>query len=208
MKKSVFTNVSILLVAIATFGTITLSGITASAQAPAYQETEQSAPPARRARVGDINPAEKDRYRTRFESKNSTIFAFGPAFSNNVNTSKTLYSAAFGYEWEVGAQNAILAQLDGSFGDSTGYIDGIIGAKYYFSDEDVSPFIKAGFGFGTAKGAGLDAVGGFAGMIGAGVTVFRTSTTHLELGAAYSGLFASNAQGNPNVTSVTLGILF
>jgi hypothetical protein len=162
----------------------------------------------RRPRVGEIDPSEKDKYRTRYEAKNSTVFSFGPGFSNNLNSSKTLYSVGFGYEWEVGSQNAVIAQLNGSFGESTAYIDGIIGGKYYFSDEDFSPFAKAGFGFGTSKGQDLDNIGGFAGMLGAGATVFRTSSTHLELGITYSTLFAKNALGNPNVTAITLGILF
>jgi hypothetical protein len=174
--------------------------------------TNSSAPAAprdtRRPRVGEIDAAQKDRYRTRYESKNSTVFSFGPGFANNLNQSKALYSLGFGYEWEVGAQNAVLAQVNGSFGDSTAYVDGIIGGKYYFSDEDISPFAKAGFGFGSAKGQDLSTVGGFAGMVGVGATVFRTSSTHLEVGATYSTLFASNAQGNPSVTSLTLGILF
>lgn len=191
-----------------------LLGSSASFAAPT-DEVSPSAPTGptaprevRRPRVGEIDPSEAGRYRTRYESKNSTQFSFGPGFSNNLNSSKTLYALGLGYEWEVGAQNAVIAQLDGAFGDSTAFVDGIIGGKYYFSDEDISPFAKAGFGFGTAKGADLSTVGGFAGSIGVGATVFRTSTTHLEIGATYTTLFASNAQGNPSVTSITLGILF
>jgi hypothetical protein len=192
------------------FSAVLVAILTVSSVATFAQDTppEATPPTVRKPRVGQIDASEKDRYRTRFESKNSTVFSFGPAFANNLNSSKTLYALGFGYEWEVGAQNAVVAEVDGAFGDSTAYLDGIIGGKYYFSDEDLSPFLKAGFGFGSAKGSNLDAVGGFAATLGVGATMFRTSTTHLEVGAAYTTLFASNAQGNPSVTSVTLGILF
>jgi hypothetical protein len=192
-----------------TFVTLpTLAQTTGQGETPITDPTLEQPRTTRRPRVGQIDASEKEKFRTRYESKNSTVFSFGPGFGSNLGNSKTLYAVGFGYEWEVGAQNAIIAQLTGAFGDSTAYIDGLIGGKYYFTDEDIAPFVKAGFGFGSGKGPGLDAVGGFAGMVGAGVTVFRTSTTHLEIGATYANLFASNSQGSPGLGTITLGILF
>lgn len=157
-------------------------------------------------RVGNIDPSERDKYRTRFEAKNSRTFSIGPAFASNMNSSDMLYNFGLGYEWEVESKTAVLAQATGAFGSSTTFIAGIIGGKYYFSDTNVSPMIKAGFGFGAAKGRDLDAASGFSGNIGAGMTFFRTSTVHLEGSADYWVIFNKNSEGAPGIGALSLSI--
>lgn len=172
----------------------------------------QGAPEATRApagkRVGQIRQDEREKYRTRYEAKNSTTFSFGPSTAMNLNNSNMIYSAGLGYEWEAGAQGAIYAALDGHFGSSTTFVDGMVGGKYFFTAEDVSPFVRGGFGMGSASGSDLESKAGFAGQIGAGVTFFRTSSVHLEVGATYTALFVSNEKGTPSVGSLQLSILF
>lgn len=159
-------------------------------------------------RVGEINPNEKEKFKIRYETKNSSTFSLGPGFASNLNNSTTLYDLAVGYEWEAGSQGAVLVEANGAFGSSTTFLDGIIGGKYFFSEGDISPVIKGGFGLGASHGSGLDDTGGFMGMAGAGVTMFRTSTVHLEILASYYTIFKSNANGNPGLTSITLGLLY
>jgi hypothetical protein len=167
-----------------------------------------SAPAALAQKVGEIDASQKDKFKTRYEAKNSTVFGFGPGFGTNLNTTGMLYALTFGYEWEVGANAAVLAQLGGVFGSSAAYTDLNIGAKYYFLDTDISPFVKGGLGFGAAKGSDLDSAAGFGGIVGAGMTLFRTSSVHLDVSANYSTLFATNQKGAPGVGSLQLQISF
>lgn len=160
------------------------------------------------ARVGEINPAEKEKYKTRFEAKNSSVFGFGPSFGAALNTDGMLYGFTYGYEWEVGSNGAVTAHLGGYFGGGASYIDGIIGAKYFFSDADISPFVQGGLGMAAAKGNEIDSCGGFAGEAGLGLVMFRTSTVHLEVLASYRTVFARNDKGTPGVGNLALQILY
>lgn len=159
-------------------------------------------------RVGNIDPDDKAKFSTRYESKNSRTFFFGPAVGSNLNTTDMLYYLGGGYDWEVGSQGAVTAQLNSTFGGGAAFLSALIGGKYFLSDTDLSPMIRAGFGFGVADGKNLDARGGFAGSLGAGLKFFRTSTVHLEIAVDHTFLFAQNQEGTPGVSSVTLAIFF
>lgn len=174
-------------------------------------QVEESAPPPApvKKRVGNIDPSEKDRFRTRFEAKDSRYFAFGPGFGSNLNNSQTLYSFTHGYEWELGAQGALVSELFGVFGESTAFGDLSMGGKYFFSDEDMSPFVKGTFGMGMASIKDADSITGFSAKVGAGMTFFRTSTKHLEVSANYATIFKSTKNnGTPGVFVVSLALLY
>ncbi len=173
-----------------------------------YAQNETAPAQPAKKRVGNIQAGEADKYRQRFEAKDSKYFSFGPGFGTNVNNTQVLYAFTFGYEWEVGAQGALLAEAFGAFGDGTAIGDGSIGGKYFFSDEDASPFLKATFGMGLASAKGEDSVTGFSGKVGAGMTFFRTSTKHLEVSANYATIFKSNKEGNPGVFVFALTLLY
>lgn len=165
--------------------------------------------PPRKNRVGNIDPAEKEKFRTRFEAKDSRYFSFGPGFGANLNNKDVLYSFTFGYEWEVGAQGSLLADLTGVFGDGTLIATSGIGGKYFFSDEDTSLFAKGIFGMGLASPKGIsDNTSGFAVKAGLGMTFFRTSTKHLEVSADYATILKSNSMGNPGVVIIALTLLY
>lgn len=183
---------------------LSLSILTVTSVAFAQTSSEQP----RRARVGEIEVGEKEKYRTRFEAKNSKTFSFGPAFSANLNSSKMMYAGSLGYEWEAAGQGAVFVEALGSHGDGATYLHGVLGGKYFFSDEDLSPFARIGFGMGFADGRDIKSVTGFAGTVGLGVTMFRTSTVHLEVMASYSTLLTTNEHGTPGLSALTLGILF
>lgn len=184
--------------------TIFLLGLSSFAQ-------NQTAPPAAqpaKKRVGNIDPNEKDIYRTRYEVKDSRYFSFGPGFGTNLNNKEMLYSFTLGYEWEVGAQGALLSEISGVFGDGTAFLNAGIGGKYFFSDEDTSPFVKGLFGMGSASAKDSDSASGFSGKAGIGMTFFRTSTKHLEVSADYATIFKSNKEGNPGVVILGLTLLY
>ncbi len=77
----------------------------------------------------------------------------------------------------------------------------LLGGRFFFADQILSPYVGAGFGLGFQwddhYGDVEDAIAlGFAGGLEAGLVIFRTSTTQLEIGAAYDftmGNFFSGA---------------
>lgn len=70
----------------------------------------------------------------------------------------------------------------------------LLGARYFFSDKVLSPFLGGGLGVGLEMDYHFDhfdegfAVGPSAGLE-AGLVLFRTSTTQLEVGSAYNMVF-------------------
>lgn len=165
--------------------------------------------PTPRKKVGTIDPGEKEKYRTRYEAKDSRYFSLGPGFASNMNNTQMQYAFAFGYEWEVGAQGALLAELAGIFGDGTSFGNGGIGGKYFFTDDDTSLFVKGLFGLGVASAKGSsETVSGFSGKAGVGMTFFRTSTKHLEISADYTTVFKSAKDGTPGVFVLSLALLY
>ncbi len=159
-------------------------------------------------RIGEIGRDEKDKYETRYEAKSSTLIGFGPATASNLNKTDMLYGLLLGKEWQVGSQGGVFFEGKGAFGSSVTYMDGLIGGKFLLTDTDVSPVFKAGLGFGIAKGPDLDTKSGFAGTIGLGLAVFRTSSVHLEFMGSYSTIFASNDKGQPGISLLHLGLYF
>lgn len=173
-----------------------------------HAQNTQEPSPTPRKRVGNIDPYEKEKYRTRYEAKDSRYFSLGPGFGSNINNTEMLYAVAFGYEWEVGAQGALLAELAGAFGDGTSFGNGGIGGKYFFSDEDTSFFVKGLFGLGVAGIKNSDTSSGFSGKVGAGLTFFRTSTKHLEVSGDYTTIFKSAKDGTPGLFVLSLSLLY
>ena len=172
----------------------------------------QTPGPEKRQRVGEIDPAEKERYSTRFESKDNRIFGFGAAHATDMGNDNVMYSVMTGYEWQVGATGAIPAEATFIFGDDTFYADAGLGFKHFFSDEDFSPFAKGTFGFGAASirdaAQNAERLNGFSFRTTAGVTFFRTSSKHLELSASYGALMKQSSRGSPKVITFGLAVLY
>lgn len=159
-------------------------------------------------RVGQINPDEKEKFRTRYEAKDSRYFSFGPGFGTNLNNSQVLYSLTGGYEWEVGSQGALITEIFATFGEGTLLGDASLGGKFFFSDDDISPFVKGTFGAGVATVKEVETISGFSGKVSLGMTFFRTSTKHMEIAANYASIFKSSKVGTPGVFSLSLGLLY
>lgn len=159
-------------------------------------------------KIGEIGQDERNKYETRYEAKHSTEIGFGPGTATNLNRSDMLYGLILGRDWQVGSQGGIFLEGKGIFGASVTYLDGIVGGKFYLMDEDFSPFLKAGLGLGVARGPDVDTKAGFAGTIGAGVAIFRTSSVHLEATASYSAVFANNEKGQPGVGLLSLSLFY
>lgn len=161
-----------------------------------------------RPRVGNINPADKDKYRVRYEAKDNRTFSFGAARGIHLNNEDILYTVIMGYDWEVGATGSIPAEAFTVLGNSTFYGDIGLGYKHFFSDEDFSPFIKATVGAGAVTLKNLESVNGFSFRSTIGATFFRTSTKHLELAASYGAILKDTSMGFPHVFTFTIGVLY
>ncbi len=206
--KNIAINLKIL---IFSFCSILFSSIVFAQQAPSnFSEKEpaiyKSAPAKKR--VGEISPDEKDKFRTRYEAKDSRYFSFGPGFGTNLNNSQVLYSLTGGYEWEVGSQGALVSELFATFGEGTFLGNASLGGKFFFSDEDISPFVKGTFGAGVTTIKDVETISGFSGKVSVGMTFFRTSTKHMEVMANYASIFKSSKEGTPGVFSLCLGLLY
>lgn len=162
----------------------------------------------KKPRVGAIDPSEKERYRTRFEAKDSRFFAFGPGRGFNLNNNQILYNILSGYEWEVGSTGALPAELFLSFGERTFFGDASLGYKHFFSDEDFSFFVKGTMGAGTATIKDGETITGFTLKGSTGATFFRTSSKHLELMLTYATLMKDSVYGQPSIFAFTIAILY
>ena len=94
------------------------------------QDQSKNAPPT--PRVGNINPADKDKFKTRYEAKDSRFIAFGGARGIHMNNEDVLYALNMGYEWQVGPTGALPLEAFGVFGSSTFYADVGLGYKHFF----------------------------------------------------------------------------
>ncbi|MCQ2107636.1 MAG: hypothetical protein MJZ05_02615 [Fibrobacter sp.] len=103
--------------------------------------------------------------------------------------------------WEMTSHGSITFMANGNFAFGEykeAQVIGVIGGRYFFLNDIYSPYVGGGFGLGLqydgylneySKSTFGDKFGfGFAGNVEAGIVVFRTTTTQLELGASYDVL--------------------
>ena len=172
-----------------------------------------SKPTKKDNRVGEIQRSQEDEMRRRIFSRSFSYFSFGPAGFNNMGISPQLsYDLGLGHFWEVTPNAAITLMGTGTAsGDlKTYFVLGQLGLRYYFTDEDFSPYVGGGLGFGGSASGSSSAttIGGFGGSIGLGVLFFRTSSTQFDVYASYSSIFGNNTIGAPGAYSLRIGILF
>ena len=163
-------------------------------------------------RVGEVKDSDKDKIKNRVLSKNSTYLGFGPGSFVSMGNSNLNYNLALGYIWETTARAAIRVHTDAVLANDfkSYYMDGILGLNLYLTDQDISPYLFLGVGFGAAGSSNTSAtsVGGFAGTVGVGATLFRTSSTEFDIGADYHAIFANNTIGTPGFIAGRIAVLF
>ncbi|MCF0223255.1 MAG: hypothetical protein HUK20_03220 [Fibrobacter sp.] len=99
--------------------------------------------------------------------------------------------------WEMTTHGAItlVDNLNIAFNDEFEMHDVItIGGRFFFADQVFSPFLGGGFGIGIQYDGHFDDWSeyfgvGFGFNVEAGVVIFRTSTTQLEIGTSYDFMF-------------------
>jgi hypothetical protein len=163
-------------------------------------------------RVGEVKKRDEDQIKNRIQSRSVTYLGFGPAGFQNMGSPPLSYDLALGHLWEVSSQAAIklLANAVGSGDFKTYFMMAQLGLNYYFTDEDIAPYIGGGLGFGLSWSGNSNAttLGGFAGNLGLGYEFFRTSSTQFDVFAGYSAIFGNNSIGMPGYYGLRIGILF
>lgn len=99
----------------------------------------------------------------------------------------------YGRIWELTEHGAITLMDNSQFSWGDGEFQwsevARIGGRYYFTDDVISPFLGGGIGLGfqwDTHMSGDDVFAfGFAGGLEAGLTIFKTSQTQLEIGCSY-----------------------
>lgn len=152
--------------------------------------------PKNNEEVGAITQGEEKEMHTRKESRQYKSMGFGPAFFNGIDNQDLAYVWHSGYLWEVGRQAAITLQnrVATSFTGWSLHNTFLIGGRYHFTATRFSPFLGLGAGLGASYGDALRL--GFATGASAGVVLFRTSSTQLEIAANYDALFDSRDDGH------------
>jgi hypothetical protein len=169
-------------------------------------------PTKKDTRVGEVRPQDENKIRQRILSRSTTYFGFGPAEFVSMGDTKLAYDFALGHNWEVTpqAQIRILGNIVSSSDWKTYYGDALLGLNLFLNDEDTSPYLGAGLGFGFSGSAYSSAttLGSFAAMAGIGCQFFRTSSTQFDIFAGYSTQFANNTIGTPGAFGLRIGVLF
>ncbi|MCF0220780.1 MAG: hypothetical protein HUK19_00655 [Fibrobacter sp.] len=116
--------------------------------------------------------------------------------------------------WEMTSHGSITFIVNANFGYDEAFETqgiGVLGGRYFFLNDIYSPYVGAGLGLGlqydghsSSSHNFVDkAAFGFAGNFEAGIVVFRTTTTQLDLGISYNvmlNVFApSHIYGSFNV---------
>ena len=144
----------------------------------------------------------------RHQSLDLWSFGFGPYTESNLNIDGMIYGFSIGRHFEVSDLAEIRAEaFTGINSDGFG-LTATIGAALIPLTSEISPVIGAGVGFGLADGIGVDTQFGFAGTGIAGLRMFRSSTTQLELAFRYHTVFSNNGLGLPALYGAEISILF
>jgi hypothetical protein len=165
-------------------------------------------PPDTAREVGSIPPDETKILQTRREAKKFSTAGFGPAGFGNIDEHTPAYDLYVGRMWEVNKFAAIkaLGEVASDFDKATlGNVS--MGANFYASPTDFSPYVGGGLGLGYGTVPG-DRNFGF--DIGAqiGALLFRTSNAQMNLEGSAQMMLSSLGNGDPSIYSARLGVLF
>lgn len=155
--------------------------------------------------VGSIREDEVKQIERRKESRNYKSFGFGPSGLLNLESEELAYLFHVGYIWEVAEKAAVKVKNDYVFDFAGAFLMSLtLGANYYFTATNISPFAGFDFGYGLALPDDGDVRGGFALGGSLGLALFRTSTTQLMADVNYQALLK---EGGPGKISLGISIL-
>lgn len=165
-------------------------------------------PPDTAREVGSIPPDETKILQTRREAKKFSTAGFGPAGFGNIDEHTPAYDLYVGRLWEVNKFAAIkaLGEVASDFDKATlGNVS--MGANFYASPTDFSPYVGGGLGLGYGTVPG-DRNFGFDVGAQIGALLFRTSNAQMNLEGSAQMMLSSLGNGDPSIYSARLGVLF
>lgn len=148
-------------------------------------------------KVSDITKEDQENTNLRINAIKQFYVGFGPGFSSGLNGESGGFDISAGYYYGLDDQFGL--SLSGEFykgrsGDDSSLLNVSVGANYYLTTLKHSPFIGAGFGYGTAEANDDDKIDlsdahGWSGQITAGYKMFRTTNVNLAVMARYTTIF-------------------
>jgi hypothetical protein len=165
-------------------------------------------PPDTSREVGRIAPEDTKTLQTRREAKKFSTAGFGPAGFGNIDEHTPAYDLYVGRLWEVNKYAAIkaLGEVASDFDRATlGNIS--MGANFYASPTDFTPYVGGGLGLGYGTVPG-DRNFGFDVGAQIGALLFRTSNAQMNLEGSAQMMLSSLGNGDPSIYSARLGVMF
>lgn len=142
--------------------------------------------------IGSISEKEQKEMTTRKESRYYKSLGLGPAkFWGMEPEDKVSYAIRSAYLWEVHPHAALGLTSDHAMNFSTLAYHGnaVIGGRFYVTSTAFSPYVGGGFGLGWAANGDMKAFG-FDLAAHAGLLLFRTSGTQLDIWGGYDVIFS------------------
>lgn len=174
------------------------------------------------AQVDDVTEDEVTRGTRRIQTVRQWRVTFGPAWGSNLNTTRSGTIGSLGYVWGLDAQWEALTHLslagfskDGESGAF--YMDAMLGVAYFLTKGKHSPYVTGGFGYASAGASRSDTIlltddkaSGWAGRMGAGVKLFRTTNLSFGFELNHSYLFSKTSVSGsmPGLTSLIVVLAF
>ena len=149
------------------------------------------------ASIGKISKEEQQEVVTRKETRGYQSFGLGPAWMFKMRPQgKVSYALHQNRLWEVHPHAAINILTDAAFNfsDLATHDNILIGGRFYLTSTAFSPYLGAGFGFGIAGDRTDHFTYGFDAGGQAGLVLFRTSGTQLEIYCDYDVIFADGGK--------------
>lgn len=169
---------------------------------------------ARDASIDDVTATEETAGTRRKTTVAGSFFGIGPQFVQNMNYGSMLYDFMYARYWQL---STVTLKAGFEFGfnpeprSTPFYMTGTLGGAYYFSKEDISPFVGLDFGLGLSKTAGniftdSEVRGGFLIGASAGVGFMRTADVGFEILLKGSLLANGNSYGTPCAIALLVGV--
>ena len=160
-------------------------------------------------KIGSVTAPESREIQNSVRARRNWKLGLGMSGLFNLNADKNLdYSLLLGWSALISKQFAVNVDALFLFSDNDQNFSMLgLGPQYYFSDNDMAPYVKGAINFYAADN-GKSSNGGIAFSGGGGVTLFRSSTVNMFLESGY--IIGTKSLDNKVVSGIYLmtGIAF
>ena len=181
----------------------------------ATRATMMEVNPGADARVGELTEREESEGTRRRRARKGYYLGFGPWEGTNTGSSGIGLFGTGAYSWDVNAAMvSAFLELAGSSGDSY-FFDAGLSGRYFFSDQNTTPYAEAAFGYGSLRAGDGDlavqsgvVTDGFVLGLGGGFQFLRTSSINLDISLQGRAILKSNSGGTPMIWVLRVGLFF